>query len=545
MIVSVILDTEYMGMGERIKWVLKNLSHAVEDDYLVITHEYIKKHFDELAANCSERFYEEFEMRHITKEEFQKIDICYIPDSFFEEMETTLGTRTKVIMELFNNRNKKLEQYITYAVEKSLKRRKEKSVSYILNNLHCFKSISFLGEKYNCPVISYVFSAIRKVHGYRQTLYMANMSGGLFSSAEARRLYEEFAPEELEDMLLSKREIIALLGKERNLPLLSLMDHSGEKEIGIAREFYAVTPQCYCKNLATDDDIYYECSKYYTSGEIVSRVHPMQYDQMGIGRAHMENDPISFILRCKRIVTIQSQIAVKAMLWNRVVCTLSDALPFSFLLERNLKSERKVSEKDCNFLIFGYFIPSSCMFNKEYWEWRIRENPTINELYKRHLTEIFKNLGYGKMLLTDRENRLKKILLLRGCEKRIVADIQEPKDDFQISYAYLVSALCITFSDDQEKILYCLNRVIDSEIVSSFVYTSNQEICSIGFYPLDGVDGYVNILQIDGNGLSLDRQGFQYISKGKYFFKKKMQRECYELSITIRWIAQSFFEHIK
>ena len=43
MFVSIIFDTEYMGMGERIKWFLKNLSKAKENEIFIITHEYLDK----------------------------------------------------------------------------------------------------------------------------------------------------------------------------------------------------------------------------------------------------------------------------------------------------------------------------------------------------------------------------------------------------------------------------------------------------------------------------------------------------------------------
>ena len=51
MFVSIIFDAEYFGMGERYKWFLKNISHARENDCLVITHKYIEEHYEEYAKN--------------------------------------------------------------------------------------------------------------------------------------------------------------------------------------------------------------------------------------------------------------------------------------------------------------------------------------------------------------------------------------------------------------------------------------------------------------------------------------------------------------
>ncbi len=539
MIVSIILDTEYMGMEARIKWLMKNLSCAVKNDYIIITHEYFKTHYEKLTQKCSERFYNEFEMRHISKEELEKIDVFYIPDSFFENLYRQYGTRSKMLVELSIKRNFELEGIIQEAIERGLKKRENAKVDYIMNCLHCFESIRYIGKRYSCPVIPYVFSAIRKVHGYQQTLYMANMSVDLFNNDEIQQLYKNYLPNDIGFELFSHEEILALLGKERNLPLLPLINEKGEFEIGIAKEGFEITPQSYYINYSTDDDIYYECKKYYRDDEIVTRLHPMQMDQYGLGRQHMKNDPTSFVLSCKRVATVHSQMIIKAVLWNRVACVFSDALPFSFLLTKKLNSNQLLDLKDVNFIVFCYFIPDSCMFSREYWQWRM-EYPSANEIMIRHLKEIFNNLKYTEDVLYDKNERLKKILEGRGCDRYLIDTIKSKKECPSFCYRFLSSRLQIYYRGGKTNNSYCLNRYENGILLSKFMIEIKENVEYCVFYPFDDIDGSAKILDVNSLNSKVKykvREDYIYYPKGQSDIKIDIvENNKMDLDIVISWI---------
>ena len=537
MFVSVILDSEYMGMGERIKWFMKNLSHALENDCLIITHEYLKIHYDELTRKCSERFYYEFEMRHLNKKELEKIDIVYIPDSFFDDLYNKCRTRTRMILELSNNRFLDLEKYIMDAIDENLKRRQERKVDAIFNCLHCFASISRIGEIYGCPIIPYTFSAVRKVHGYQQTLYMANMSADLMNNDEIKRMYDEFDPNQLEFPLFSNEEILALIGKKRNLPLLPLVQKEGIFEMGIAREGFQILPQSYCYNKVTDDDLYYECKKYYESNQIISRLHPIQLDQSGIGRHHMKNDPIAFILSCKRVATVQSQMIMKAALWNRIPCVLGEALPYSFLFSSNMNGNKKINKKELNFIIWGYFIPDSCMFSASYWKWRMTR-PSIHQIIEKHVQEIIRNLGYQANKIKEKENRLINILEQRRCDKYLIQEITQGNIAKNISYQCLSSKIRIFFIDDEFEDIFCLNLYMDGSIKSHFRFQTNKKIDYLIFYPMDDADGEIMICSISSSNNIKYRinHEYKYYSKSESDIKILVQdREIKDLDIEIEF----------
>lgn len=515
MFVTIILDTEYMGMGERHKWFLKNLSHAKANDWLVITHEHLGKHYEEYVKCCAERFYDEFEMRKLDEEEYRQISKGFVPDEIFAFKEKEMGSRTEFLAYLFQERYAELEQYLISVIDEELQKREGEKVEGILNCLDCFRSIQYLGEYYKCPVIPYVFSAIRKVHGYQQTLYMTSMDGSLYSSVDGEKKYNKFKAEKQEGIIFSRRELLTLLGKEQNIPFLKLLHCAPKYEIGVCAEAYR-TNHNFLKFKYTDDDIYYECKQKYSMPEIVTRIHPMVYDSMGIGREHLKNDPVSFILSCRRITSVQSQMLLKALLWNRTVYMKSDFLQLSFLCEKDIESTNKADLASLNYYIFGFLIPSEFMFDVEYWRWRIYENPSEHEIYKRHLGYILKYLEIEEDIIYNGEEKERFLYLLqkRNCAEDLINDLLEEEVPTDIHFDVLASKLEIGKDSAVLHTLNRLNRYTDGKVYSRFVVNCENGADFLRFYPFSDVGGSarINYLQVDGSCIAKEK-GYVYYSK--------------------------------
>lgn len=520
MFVTIILDTEYMGMGERHKWFLKNLSHGLENDWLVITHEHLGKYYHKYAQNCGERFYREFEMNRLHEEEYEKISKGFIPDKIFEEKEKTLGSRSELLMYLFQERDPELEQCLIQIIEKERRQRGGEKVEGIFNCLDCFASIKYLGSYYQCPVIPYVFSAIRKVHGYQQTLYMTSMDGNLYSSQEGSRRYQKFETEqkggrEQEPVVFSRRELLAIFGKEQNLPLLKLLNCTPEYEMGVCASGWNINHN-FLKFKYTDDDIYYECKKVYREEQMITRTHPMKYDSMGVGREYFRNDPVSFFLRCKRITSVQSQMLLKAMLWNRAVYGKGDFLQFSFLCEKDLESTKKVSIASLNYYIFGFLIPEKLMFDLAYWRWRIKEKPTEHEIYRQHLKYYKDHFKWEDRCFECQKEEERFIYLLekRSCTQELIQDLLEEKIPEHLNYEVLYSVLEVGTKDQILARLSCINSSLDGSVCSQFGITSESTIELLKFYPFVDIGGKAKICHfwIDSCDM-FQEQEFQYYPK--------------------------------
>lgn len=557
MFVSVIFNTEYMDVSERIKWFLKNLSHARENDWLIITHEYLGQHFHELVESCDERFYDEFEMQHINPDDLASLDIYYVPDKVFDQIYDENGSRTRMLLALENERNLELERHVEKAIQKGLSRRGETRVEGIFNMLHCFKSLRHIARKYQCPLIPYTFTAIRKVHGYCQTLYMANTDGFLFDSQEAEKRYQQFIQEMPDFPWLTNKEILALLGKERNLPLLGLMDANPVYEVGVAVEAFSITPQCYLQNTVTDDDIYYACKKRYPQNKVISRVHPIKYDTFGIGRQNLRNDPISFLLSCKRIATVQSQLIVKAALWKRVACVSSKALPFAFLCEKDYTSETYMDVRELNFLIFCYFIPSGCMFDQNYWRWRI-SCPSEKDIFFHHINYLLSNMKLSTdfLYLHGEKARIKTILEARECSPFQINQALYDYDNEEVDYNYLLSKLEVYYEPGSKnpqpvvKTMFCRNLVEKKCILSHFSVEEVGRIEYLKFYPFDDIGGVASLQEIICNGEKIEIEDFiweekKYLSKSSGAFPLLLNKTITKsMEITFKWNAFSVEEYL-
>ena len=521
MIIAVVLANEYPLVAGRLNFILQVASYAKENDYLIITNEYFKDHFNELVAGTSERFYRELEMNRLSEEELKHIDFCFIPDELLL-LDKWEGSRTNYLLHAFNEADDEVVSYLVKQIDVALKKRGEEKPEFIINCIQTTANIREIAHHYRCPLIPYVFSAIRMPHGYSQTLYMAHISDHLFHHDCVAHLYLQFSTDTLPFRYLSRREIIALIGKLRNMPLMSLINCDGKYEVGYAGEGRHIIPQSYQYDLITDDDIYNDINKKYSMNQVIARLHPIQLKQAGLSQNHMKNDPAAFLLSSKRIATVQSQIAVKAALWNRTVCVYGNALPFSFLMKSSITDNRKVTEKDLNFLLFCYFVPSTLMFQKKYWIWRMSQ-PTANEIYIKHLFEICNNLQIETNVLMN-DNREITFLKKRGLTEYEINSTKSIVCSDTINYDFLMSRAMVCFSDGTIRDYYCLNKVTNNEIQAKFEILVTKQIDVVKLILLDDVDGFLSIksIRVDGKENPVSSEN-RYIKKNQ---------TCYEINIS-------------
>lgn len=513
MIISVVLDTEYMGVEERNKWFLKSVSNAIKEDTLIVTHSFFKNHLSEVVEGCVDRFYEEFEMERVSVEEIKKLDICYVPDEMLDFIYDNCGCRTKQILYLFNNRVKEIENYIITFIDEALERRSILKPDYIMNCLHTFASIKYLAVHYECPLIPYVFSSIRKVHGYTQTLYMAHIGENLFNSNACEELYSACDKKDIGFQILGKDEILALLGKRHNIPLIPLLEREGIYDVGVVGEGFHITPEVYQEDAVTDDDLYFECKRLYGSKDIITRQHPMRLDQAGIGRNHMKNDPVAFLLSCNNVVTVQSQMIMKAAMWNRAAVVMSNALPYACLLNRRLIDARPVDDFNLNFILFVYFVPNACMFNSDYWKWRMGK-PTIEEIAKKHIETILSELFIPIDVLKIRKNRMQKILQYRECSDQQINELSNLDSIKDVSYDYPTSCLKCYKDDGSIISLFSLNHKNGKYINTSAELPQKCVKCE--FIPQNDLDGHVSIEMI-----TINKKSVSIDTAEKYYFKNQ------------------------
>ena len=537
MIISFVIDTEYMGIKERNKWFLKCVSEAMKEDMIIVTHSYFRDHLQEVIDECSDRFYEQFEIDKYSVEDIRKLNICYIPDEWFERIYLKYKSRTKQLLYLYNEIDSQMMNYVSDYINNVLLSKGGVEPDYILNCLHVFEFVRALSKRFSCPIIPWVFSAIRKVHGYSQTLYMAHIDNNLFNSNACKKMFAQSSKVDMGYSLFSKKEILAMLGKMHNFQLIPMVDASGSYDIGVIGEGFNLIPETYQSEMMTDDDIYYECKRLFSSNSIISRVHPIQLDRSGVGRNHMKNDPAAFILRCRRLVTLQSQMILKAAMWNRSSVVMSDALPYAFLFNDKLIEDKPIDDYNLNFLLFAYLVPDKCMFSKKYWIWRMT-SPKINEIIKCHLDTIFDDLSIPKKYLQNSIGRLESILLIRGASEREINCILNTNEVNDVPEVYPSSCLRCIMMDKRTILLYCLNHNRSDYIYSHFYIPKGCKYCE--FIPQFDLDGYISIKEASINNINIETEHIQkYYPKNTTVLSVEVNNPE-EASFTAIWNGRQF-----
>ncbi len=118
---------------------------------------------------------------------------------------------------------------------------------------------------------------------------------------------------------------------------------------------------------------------------ILVRPHPGAYWSWE-GQGYDLDDspsPWQFIQRCRQILTLNSSLALEAMLAERPVVILGES-PARFAAGTALGDVRQATAAELDFLLLHYFVPYRFLFQAAYLRWRLR-HPSEQEIRERHL----------------------------------------------------------------------------------------------------------------------------------------------------------------
>lgn len=544
MFISTVIKSEYTHYAYRDNFYMKNLTHALENNWIVITNEFIYKHFFEIQDKVQDRFIKEFEMKRFTPEEFDSIEQYCIPDAIFEDKEREFGSRTEMLFYLTEQSFPALEDCLRGIIEEIKTKHPNEPIEGMFYCAEACQPFRNVCAEYNIPLIPYLFSAYKIPHGYRQTLYYASLSGRLFNSDDCEIGYNKFIKSDITNVpILERRELLALIGKDRTMPLIQLLNHQPKYEMGICCECRNVLPQFFTKSVYTDDDIFYTCKELFDDKDIDVRSHAMHLDMIRVDRSFVRNDPAPFILGCKRLVASRSQILSKVLLWNRVAVSPKNTLPFSFMCEKEFTSEKVADIVAVNYYIFGYLIPSNLMFSREYWEWRMQK-PSEVDIYMYHFKYICEqlNIRVPEILEMSGDKRFIYLLSQRNCDTEIIQNLVEDSQDFNVDYKAASSRVVYN-----TKAHWRLNREEVGKL--HFHIEIDENISTLKFYPLDDVAGSAKIILVCVNGKSIEipskYRSFMYMSKVDGCFTIDINHEIAKPIIDIYWEYKPIMEFLK
>lgn len=537
MFISVVLNTEYMDITSRSRWYLKNLLHCKDNGWVLITHEYMRTHWEQLQKEVTSSLFASWEIRPFTAEEVSSVEQYFLPDELFEQIEKECGSRTEMLYQFSTTSNKEVEDELQHIIDAIKSKHPSEKIEGMFHCLEVWQPLRNVCAENNITLIPYTFSALRKPHGYRITLNTANVNTYLNSTEQCQERYLHYLTEDTDNIpVFSHRELIAILGKERTLPLVPLIEKEPKYEMGICTECFAIVPQFLIHDKVTDDDVRFECDKLFDKSQITVRNHSLQVDYMQLDRTTVHNDPAAWILSCRRLAASRSQIGLKILLWNRTAVVKTNTLGFSFLCEKDYASTNKVDLRALNYYLFGYLIPNDLMFSGEYWQWRMT-NPTETEIYHRHLDFYIEKLNLPESILTEQDEptRFKSLLQSRGCDEELINILLEDKHDFDIDYNTASSRIVVN-----GKSYWRLNKIENG--VRHFHLELNESADNIDFYPLDDVAGCARLVSVSVNGKPVDVSNltdFRYMPKVSGHYSLPIPPTADKTIIDIAWDYQS------
>ena len=117
---------------------------------------------------------------------------------------------------------------------------------------------------------------------------------------------------------------------------------------------------------------------------VLVRTHPGSHFLLRGLPAGMEVDrspsSLDFLMRCKQIITINSGIAVEALLLGRGAIVHGDS-PFGYCIT---PETGRVNASAYAFFLLNYLVPWELAFTPDYIRWRL-EKPSEEEILRRHL----------------------------------------------------------------------------------------------------------------------------------------------------------------
>lgn len=524
-----------MDIASRSKWYIKNLLHCKENGWILITHEFMHTHWEQLQSEISQSLFDSWEIRPFTSKEISEVEQYYLPDELFKKLEQKSGSRTEFLWQMTTNRCELFESSLQSIIKTIQSKHPNEKIDGIFNCLESWESIRYVSKENNIPLISYVFSALRKPHGYRQTLYSANRDR-LYCSDECEKRWTKFQLESVRLPVYSNRELVAILGKERTLPLIPLMNMEPKYEINVCGEGFEILPHIFSRVPYCDEDIYYETAKYFDWSLIQNRQHPIHMAAMHISRDEVHNDPAAWVLGSKRTIATCSQMVLKAALWNRIPIMPKNTLPFSFMCRKSYEDTKKMDIKFLNYYIFCYLIPNDLMFSGEYWNWRMT-NPSETEIYQYHLNFYKERLGLPQVIFEEKNSplRFKALLESRGCDAELINILLENKNNFEVDYNTASSRIVVN-----DKAHWRLNKFESG--VCHFHIELDESADSVKFYPLDDVAGCSKLVKASVNGKQVDVSRFtefKYMPKVTGHYSLQLPTNECPISVDIYWKYQS------
>lgn len=348
-------------------------------------------------------------------EDLGKIKKCSIPQAMEDKLVEETGSFNNAMAFALKNRWTDLENLLDKYFSEIKKESKEKIEAVI--TLCWYPSLENAAKKHNIPVIS-IEQGLFREPAYLKTAYFSFVN--LYDDEkEIEERYNNFKKTSRNLPVLSRKEILSLFLNDEYLGYLNHYDMIPRCELGIILG-YATWMIHMCETFFNDEELVYRAATSY--GQFIARRHPGDPARATypffIKTPDNSANTIEFILRCKRIASLGSNVSLESAYWNRSPYTaLKCSSSYGQKHDIEDKEEYSIDVLYLNFFAFCFLIPYSKMMDPEYIMWRLSK-PSEAEIFKKHM-QIYleqRNCDMDKLILTAPSERMGYILKCRGYE---------------------------------------------------------------------------------------------------------------------------------
>lgn len=231
-------------------------------------------------------------------------------------------------------------------------------------------SVEVACELYNIPTIHNESGALRTPF-FIDTCYF-DLSG-VNGNTEFNKRFENFKKVTNNVEVFSRKELLSMVSQPHFRDYIKdLSKVNPQYECGVAMQVDVDTNVlAFNKGISEADVIRIAAQNHNHS--LLIRNHPLSSigyirpASLGLGKVDESKNSLEFISKCKHLYTLNSSVAFEAMLMGRKATILGDN-PF-YNLQFMDENELVLA---LNFAVFSYLMPTTRLYNEEYYNMRIR-----------------------------------------------------------------------------------------------------------------------------------------------------------------------------
>ena len=343
-------------------------------------------------------------------DDLTKIQKIMFPDDIIRKIAAETGSLSAAAIKLHRENCEPLVRWLVETFDKLKVAGQHIDAVMVLGEL---PSVNEACRRCNTKVIHFEWGPLRPAT-YLRTAYWDQI--GIIAPSEIAIKYKEFKRIKHQLPMLNKKALLALFLKDEFCECIQFLDVKPEYEIGLCAQEegnYRIQALGYKGNA----DMIAWAQERYSKEEILFRDRPsvpLPAIAQGIEK-DMSLTPSQFICRCKRIVSIHSNMAFEAMLWGKPSYILGE-MPYKIeaYTDLDFKEENPVQESFLNFVLFAFLVPYQRLWDIKYMTWRLTE-PSIKDIYLSNLNFYCELQGLDAERLKDKNFSAEEILWQKKC----------------------------------------------------------------------------------------------------------------------------------